>query len=403
VELTAGTAGTAGAGTTMGAPAGTAAGTGAGTVTGAPGGVAEGGGAASGWRPGTRVPGVRRIAVLRANGVGDLVFAYPALTALRAAYPDAELTLLGSAWHRDFLAGRPGPVDRVEVVPPSEGVRIDAPRAPAAEVAAFFAAQRARGYDLAVQLHGGGRFSNPFVARLGARVAVGLRDVDAPALDATVPYRYYQYEPVRFLEVVGLAGAAPTTLAPRLDLRPADVAEADGVLARVAPGGPLVAVHAGATDGRRRWSPERFAVVADALAAAGARVLLVGAADDAPLTAAVAAAMRGSAQDLAGTVSLGGLAALLARCRVVVGNDSGPLHLAEAVGAATVGIYWCGNVINAAPLTRTRHRIHESWRLACPDCGADTVREGCTHSPSFVDDVAPEPVAASALDLLEAA
>ncbi len=73
------------------------------------------------------------------------------------------------------------------------------------------------------------------------------------------------------------------------------------------------------------------------------------------------------------------------------------------MGAATVGIYWCGNVINAAPLTRTRHRIHESWRLACPDCGADTIREGCAHSPSFVDDVDPEPVAASALDLLVAA
>ncbi len=279
---------------------GTAAGTAAGGV------VEAGGGTAAGWRPGTRVPGVRRIAVLRANGVGDLVFAYPALTALRGAYPDAELTLLGSVWHRDFLSGRPGPVDRVEVVPPSEGVRIDAPRAPAAEVAGFLAAQRARGYDLAVQLHGGGRFSNPFVAALGARVAVGLRDADAPPLDATVPYRYYQYEPIRFLEVVGLAGAAPATLAPRLGLRPGDVAEADGVLARVGPGGPLVAVHAGATDGRRRWSPERFAVVADALAAAGARVLLVGATADAPLTAAVAAAMRGPAADLAGTVSLGG-------------------------------------------------------------------------------------------------
>jgi len=370
-------------------------------------------------RAGERVAGVRRIAVLRANGLGDLMFALPALDALRAAYPQAELTLLGSAWHHDFLAGRPGPVDRVEVVPASAGVRVDAPAATEAELEAFFAAQRGRGYDLAFQLHGGGASSNPFVTRLGARRTYGLRDVDAPPLDRTVPYRHYQHDAMRFLEVVALAGAAPVTLAWRLPARSADAAEAERVLAAAQPdpravqvhrgaaddpgSSSLVVLHPGASDARRRWAPERFAAVADRLADAGARVLLVGAAHDARLTAAVIASARVPVTDLAGRLSLGGLAGLLARARVVVGNDSGPLHLAEAVGAATVGIYWCGNVITAAPLTRTRHRIHESWCLVCRVCGADTTRRRCAHDPSFVDDVEPGPVADSALDLLESA
>lgn len=65
-----------------------------------------------------KVPGVRRIAVLRANVLGDFIFALPALEALRAAYPQAEIVLLAKKWHATFLQGRPGPVDRVVAVPP---------------------------------------------------------------------------------------------------------------------------------------------------------------------------------------------------------------------------------------------------------------------------------------------
>src|SRR5439155_12340988 len=57
-------------------------------------------------------PGVEKIAVLRANALGDFIFALPALDALRAAYPAAELVLLGAPWHARLLTGRPGPVDR---------------------------------------------------------------------------------------------------------------------------------------------------------------------------------------------------------------------------------------------------------------------------------------------------
>ena len=71
-------------------------------------------------------------------------------------------------------------------------------------------------FDLAVQLHGGGRFSNPFLLRLGARHTVGSRTEDAAPLERTIPYTYYQHEPLRGLEVVGLAGAPPVWLEARL-------------------------------------------------------------------------------------------------------------------------------------------------------------------------------------------
>ena len=71
----------------------------------------------------SRLPTVTRIAVLRANRLGDLVLALPALTALRSAFPRAEITLLGAGWHPQLLDGRPGPWDRVEAVLLAAGAR----------------------------------------------------------------------------------------------------------------------------------------------------------------------------------------------------------------------------------------------------------------------------------------
>jgi len=90
---------------------------------------------------GPLVPDVERIGVLRAGGVGDFLFTVPALQALRAAYPDAEIVLLGAPWLPTFTDGRPGPWNRTVVVPPSQGVRQPAwwEREDAAELDAFFA------------------------------------------------------------------------------------------------------------------------------------------------------------------------------------------------------------------------------------------------------------------------
>src|SRR5690606_3144459 len=127
---------------------------------------------------------IRKIAVLRANAIGDYIFALPALSALAATYPEAELVLLAKAWHHEFLRRRPGPVSRVIVVPPSRGVNGDeATVENKAELLEFFAAMQRERFDLAIQMHGGGRYSNPFTAALGARLSVGLRADDAPALE----------------------------------------------------------------------------------------------------------------------------------------------------------------------------------------------------------------------------
>lgn len=327
---------------------------------------------------------VSRIAVLRGGGLGDLIFAIPAMAALKAAYPAASITLLGTPIHKALLAAVRSPVDDVVVLPFSEGVRPG--DGDEADLDRFFTDMRARDFDLAVQLHGGGRYSNPFLLRLGARHTVGTRTADAASLERTVPYLYYQHEPMRALEVAGFAGAFPVDLEARL--APADAAMPD---ASDSQGGqPLVVIHPGATDPRRRWPAEKFAELAAACAADGSRVAIIGDGSEQELAEGIAAqAASAAVQSRAGKLDIAGLVGLLAKADVVVANDSGPRHLAQALGVPTVGIFWAGNVINAGALGRSLHRVHASWVTACPTCGIDVTQVGwtaprCVHDDSIV-------------------
>lgn len=333
---------------------------------------------------------VSRIAVLRGGGLGDLIFAIPAMAALKAAYPAATLTLLGTPVHQTLLAATKSPVDEVCVLPYAEGVRPG--EEDPAELDAFFDDMRRRRFDLAVQLHGGGRYSNPFLLRLGARHTVGTRTSDAASLERTVPYIYYQHEPLRALEVAGLAGAFPVDLEARLV--PAFSGASSAVVMPDDGAGPWVVVHPGATDPRRRWPVSRFAELAAACAADGFRVAVIGDEGERALAEQVVEqAASAHIHSFAGDLDMGRLVALLVRAAVVVGNDSGPRHLAQALGVPTVGIFWAGNVINAGALGRSLHRIHASWVTACPTCGIDITQVGwtaprCPHDDSAVAGVA---------------
>lgn len=340
-----------------------------------------------------------KIAVLRANLLGDLIVSLPAFEALRAAYPDAEIVLLARDWHRTLLGKRSSPIHRVVVIPELPGLCDErADPADESEIEDFFERMVREGFDLALQMHGGGRYSNSVVRRLGAGLTAGLRTPDALPLDCFVPYDRNQHEVLRYLEVVSLVGAPPVHLSPRLAVTQADRDEVDALLPPAAQ--PIVALHPGARHPERRWPPDRFAAVGDAMASAGARVVVTGHPEESAITRSVLDAMAYPALDLSGRLTIGGLAGLYSRCSLVISNDTGPLHLAGAVGAPTVGIFWGYNFVAYGPLTRTRHRVAVSWRDERQLCRPGCDDPYCEQCEPFVADIPVDAVRSHALDLL---
>ncbi len=346
--------------------------------------------------PNPTLEDVRQILVFRPNAVGGFVFALPCLSSLKAAYPAAALIYVGQPWHAKFLVRHRTPVDEVLVLPPCSGINADAHHAPTLDK--FVEGIRQRHIDLALQIYGGGRIANPLVMRFAARTTLGLHAPDAPALDGNISYSSLQNRRLQLLEVAALAGARPVLPMPELKVLPEDRQEvAERLQAMDA---PFVLLHPGASDPRRRWPAFRFAAIGDELAAMGFRVLVHGVASEAGLCRAVTEAMRYPAVDVAGRLSLGALCGLLERASLLVSNDTGPLHLATAIGTPVVGIYWLGNLVEAMPLQQHRHRAVWATDARCPVCKRPNLEERCEHDVSFVGSVEVERVLAMAEELL---
>jgi ADP-heptose:LPS heptosyltransferase len=337
---------------------------------------------------------IRKIAVLRANALGDYIFVLPALQALRETFPSAEIVLLGRAWHKEYLQDRPGPVDRVVVVPLYPGISAREGYIPDEDVLLpFFNKMEDEQFDIAFQLHGGGRNSNPFLLRLGAKLTVGLKTPDAVPLDINVPYVYYFNETMRYLEVVGRVGAKTKNIEPHIAITANDIAEARAIINNPEDK-PIAIIHPGASDIKRRWPGANFAVIADYLTELGYHVCITGLAWEREIVDAVINNMvyKDSLQDLSDKLSLGGSTGLLSFSDIIISNDTGPLHVARALQKPSVGIFWCANIINAAPMTITHNRNLLSWTMECPLCGVSSFKfhetnNGCNHQTSLVADV----------------
>jgi ADP-heptose:LPS heptosyltransferase len=265
-------------------------------------------------RPGEPRPDEQRPAVLalRALGLGDFLTGVPAYRALARARPDHELVLAAPAALAD-LVGLVGSIDRL---------------LPTGELAPI--PWRGPPPRLAVDLHGNGPASHDLVAALAPQrllcfAVPGDRRYPGPG------WRAAEHEVARWCRLLTEAGipADPGDLRLR---RPA------GAIGPPLADGPVV-VHPGAASASRRWLPERFGAVARELRA-GAEVVITGSAGERELAQRVAEAARPAAPTVvAGTLSLGGLADLIARAALVVCGDTGVAHLATALGRPSVTLF----------------------------------------------------------------
>jgi len=317
-------------------------------------------------------PPPRSIAIFRALQLGDLLCTVPAWRALRAAYPDARITLIGLPWARDFAA-RYHHLDDFMEFPGVPGLPEREPNAAAYRV--FLRAMRRRQYDLVVQMHGSGELTNPLVATWGARRIAGFHVAPylrvGPRLmlpwDMSGPEQAPQHESevLRYLRLAAALGAPSQGDHLEFPIRPEERRE----LARLLEGidARYICIHPGARHPSRRWPAERFAAVADAIAARGLQVLITGSAAEASLARDVMNAMRYRALDYTGRTTLGTLAALVENARLVVANDTGMSHVAAAVRTPSVVISSGADAERWRPLDARRHRT--LWQqVRCRPC-----------------------------------
>ena len=292
------------------------------------------------------------------KGLGDFLCATPALRSLRQVFPRAQITLVGIESTRSLVARYGHLIDELLPFPGFPGIPeevLDVSRLPG-----FFASAQARRFNLAVQMHGNGNLMNPFAVMLGAQRTAGYypRGAYCPDPGLFLPFDEDEHEVRRWLRLATHLGAASRAEQVEFPLRSPDW----DALARLPEAAALakgtrVVIHPGATEPARRWLPAHFAVVADHLAANGHQVVLTGAADEAPLVAEVETRMNWPAINLAGRTSLGAMAAMLTRARLLVTNDTGVSHLAAALRVPSVVVFLASNPKRWAPLDRRLHRV----------------------------------------------
>jgi lipopolysaccharide heptosyltransferase II len=310
---------------------------------------------------------VKRILCIRLDNLGDVLMTTPALHALRAAQPGRHLTLLAS---RAGKATAPF-IDAIDDVIEYDApwVKQDAPIDALADLA-MRARLAAAHFDAAVIFSVYSQ--NPLPAAMLCHLAgIPLRLAHCREnpyglltdwVQETEPQHGTRHEVERQLALVARVGAKAGDTRMRFSVRPADVDMH----------APFIVVHPGASAESRRYPVERFA---EAIERLGAQlqwpVLVTGSRGESPLCHA---ACRASpyAHDLSGALELGELAALIQRARVLISNNSGPVHLASALGTPVVDLYALTNPQHMP--WQTPHRVlyrdvscRWCYRSVCPE------------------------------------
>ncbi len=298
---------------------------------------------------------VRRIVALKLDHIGDFISAFPAFRRIKQQFPNAELTVLGAAASAALAPLEPA-IDRFIRFDFYHAVSELGRRTLTEDELSGLAEQLAPyRFDLAIDLRRQPD-TRPVLKHTGARWLAGFdRGNEMRYLDITAEWEGDQARThkhahvsqalVGFVDVV--AGACETErrlIVGGVDRDAHETAAALPALAGMAAlfARPLVAVHAGAGAENKQWPPQNFAALIDLLVTeGGCNAVIIGSKDEAPIAEQVLAAVQHVERvgSVVGLLGLRELPVLLRGCALYVGNDSGPKHMAAALGVPTVGIH----------------------------------------------------------------
>ncbi len=294
----------------------------------------------------------RNILIIKPGAVGDLLQMTPVVRALKKYSPEADITfLVGSGATAELFRN-----DRRV----SETIVFDRTSMHLGEL---WRTLRSRRYDLVLNF----QRSNLKAWFLAS---------------AAFPCRVLVYHKTRgrtvhavvnYLETLAPLGISPTDTALELVLDDASRAYARELFSSHGlEGAPVVALNPGASHAVNRWPAARFAELADMIAGKLAgKAIIVGGPDDVPLADEILALSSTKPLLLAGRTSLLQLGAVLEKCNVLVSGDTGPLHLATAVGTKAVALFGAADPARTGPVG-SGHRVIQAAGVACVPCQSRT-------------------------------
>ncbi len=321
---------------------------------------------------------MRSILVLKLCCLGDLVFLTPLLTSLRARWPDARITLAASSWASALCDTLP----MVDAILPSPDAFVSRSSLAILHLPPWILRIRALHPDLVISAHRHRMFGH--LARMsGASMRAGF--LPLPSLTNGVPFDPLEHEVDRYLRIATELGCPIVTREPRLQVPKTALHRIDQLLSSRmrASDQPLICLLPGGGENPgtkmtiKRWGEERFAALARALlSSTDATILLAGGPEDRPLCQSILSAVGAHPRliSVAGEFPIRDFTALAARCTVVVGGDTGPLHIAAAVGSTVLMLFGPSDPRLVAPRD-PRHRILWTQPSCSPCYTPDTVQD----------------------------
>jgi lipopolysaccharide heptosyltransferase II len=348
-------------------------------------------------------PAPTRVLLVRLERIGDLLMTHAAIVRARALWPEATIDLAVGSWNAPLAAMMPE-VSRVLTVDVPWLAREGTGHAWPALIRTARSWRTGR-YDLAINFEPDIR-SNALAWLSGATRRAGFWTGGGGRLLTTAlafdPHAHVADNAARLLDAVSPTGIGQPVPTSRLVPDDAQRAAAARILSGVSPGQRLVGLHVSGGRQSKQWHLDRFADVGRTLAdAESCALVLTGSAGDRPLVDTVRAALGNvPVVDTAGHLTLPETAALLARLDVLVTGDTGPMHLASAVGTPVVALFGPSDPRRYGPRGGPSSILRV--QLPCSPCGQVRLPpERCRgHVPDCMDGISVEVVVAAARELL---
>jgi lipopolysaccharide heptosyltransferase I len=339
----------------------------------------------------------RRIAIIKPSALGDIVHALPVLSALRELEPAAHITWVVNHGFESLLQGHPD----LNATLPFDRSAFRKGLVSSLRYARTLANQlRRERFDWVLDLQGLLR-TGLMTAATGASRRIGFANAREGSRHfyterIAVPDADAIHAVDRYWKFVDHLGGGHLTKQFRVPVNAELVAEVERELAALPR--PWIAVAVGAKWLTKRWTPAHFAAVLNAAQAEhGGTTIFVGSGEDRELSAEAIRLLHGSHCDLTGQTSLPKLAALFSVCDAMLGNDTGPLHLAAALGVPCVAPYTCTKIALHGPYGPMQ-RYARSTTVPC----AGSYLKRCPHGMICMAELMPARLASPLLEVLAA-